>query len=111
MKTAEIAIPLVAVGAAGGYLYYASKHNLWPFGVPSPSPGTPSAPGAPTVTPHVIDANTATADVSWNAVSGASTYNLYVNGQLVKSNINGTSATVTNLVPGTTYQFSVAACN
>jgi len=70
----------------------------------------PPAPGAPTVNvPTPTNPSSVTATVSWNAVSGATSYKVYVNGQQVWQG-DGTSCQV-NLVPGQTYQVQVAACN
>ncbi len=46
-------------------------------------------------------------DLSWNAVSGAASYTVTIDGN--SSTISGTSFTATGLTPGTTYDCSVAA--
>ncbi len=70
----------------------------------------PPAPGAPTVgTPQVVSSTTAYVSVSWNTVSGATYYKVFVNGQEV-TQTQSTSVTLT-LTPGQTYQIAIAACN
>ncbi len=112
-KTALLVTGVVVVGA-GGYLVYAKNKGMWPFasagGGVSP-PGAPSSPGQPQVSVNVTGQSTAEADVSWSPVSGASYYKVFVNGQEVISSVSGTTARITGLVPGNSYQVSVAACN
>ncbi|MEU7059994.1 glycoside hydrolase family 18 protein [Streptomyces sp. NPDC046197] len=71
-----------------------------------PVPTVPPAPGGLTVT------GTASSSVSlsWNAVSGATGYNVYRNGTKVTT-VTGTSATVTGLSASTSYSFEVTATN
>ncbi|WP_137993639.1 chitinase [Streptomyces vilmorinianum] len=66
-------------------------------------PATPAGLAAGTVTSSSVA-------LSWNAVSGATGYKVYRNGTLAQS-VSGTSATVTGLAAGTTYQFQVSATN
>lgn len=47
--------------------------------------------------------------VTWKAVSGADSYNVYVNGKLVKSGVTGTSYTVTGLKSNKNYSIQVSA--
>lgn len=82
----------------------------------------PSAPGTPTEKQGKTTASTVTLD--WaastansfstdpNATTVSYTLSAYASGALVKSvDVPDTEATVTNLVPGTAYQFSVVAHN
>jgi len=105
-RTAGI-IAIVA-GVAGG------AFALWYFlakkGIITP-PGAPPAPGKPSVEVNVTGPNTAEANVSWNPVSGATYYEVYVDGKKVLGNVQGTTARLTDLVPGRTYRIAVAACN
>ena len=48
--------------------------------------------------------------LSWNAVSGATGYNVYQNGTKVQS-VSGASATATGLAASTSYSFQVSATN
>lgn len=48
--------------------------------------------------------------LSWNAVSGATGYNVYQNGTKVQS-VSGASATATGLTASTSYSFQVSATN
>ncbi|MEU5059265.1 MULTISPECIES: glycoside hydrolase family 18 protein [Streptomyces] len=72
--------------------------------------------GDPVVVPAVpagLAAGTATSssvDLSWNAVSGATGYNVYRDGSKVAS-VGGASATVTGLAAATSYSFQVSATN
>lgn len=73
--------------------------------------GAPARPGQPTVvSTEVTGPYTASVTVSWSRVEGASYYKVYVNGNEVLSNVNTTTATITGLIPGQSYQIAVAAC-
>ncbi|KEQ26875.1 S-layer homology domain-containing protein [Paenibacillus tyrfis] len=63
---------------------------------------------APTgVTTDNVTSTSAT--VSWNAVPGAQSYNIYDNGKLIASGVTDTRYTVTGLKPGTNHNFTVSA--
>lgn len=47
--------------------------------------------------------------VTWKAVKGAESYNVYVNGKKVKSGVTGTSYTVTGLKANGTYNIQITA--
>ncbi|MFI6086020.1 chitinase [Streptomyces sp. NPDC051217] len=73
---------------------------------PDPDPQAPATPaglGVGAVT-------TSSVALSWNAVSGATGYNIYRDGTKVQT-ASGTSATVTGLAAATSYQFQVSATN
>ncbi|MFI2291153.1 chitinase [Streptomyces niveus] len=73
-------------------------------GDPDPqAPGTPAGLGVGAVTSSSVA-------LSWNAVSGATGYNVYRDGTKVQT-ATGTSATVTGLAAATSYQFQVSATN
>ncbi|WP_329147601.1 glycoside hydrolase family 18 protein [Streptomyces niveus] len=73
-------------------------------GDPDPqAPGTPAGLGVGAVTSSSVA-------LSWNAVSGATGYNIYRDGTKVQT-ATGTSATVTGLAAATSYQFQVSATN
>ncbi|MFF5091307.1 chitinase [Streptomyces niveus] len=73
-------------------------------GDPDPqAPATPAGLGVGAVTSSSVA-------LSWNAVSGATGYNIYRDGTKVQT-ANGTSATVTGLAAATSYQFQVSATN
>ncbi|WP_028551684.1 S-layer homology domain-containing protein [Paenibacillus sp. UNC451MF] len=55
------------------------------------------------------DVTSTEATVSWNAVPGAQSYNIYDNGKLIASGVTGTQYTVTGLTPGTEHSFTVSA--
>lgn len=103
----------VVVAGAGGYLYFAHRNGWWPFKEAVAPVTPPNPPGQPQVSVNVIDQNTAEASVSWDAVPGATYYKVFVNGQVAAGaeSVQGTTATLHNLVPGQTYNIAVAACN
>ncbi|MFI9120169.1 chitinase [Streptomyces bikiniensis] len=75
-------------------------------GAPDPDPVVPATPaglaaGATT---------TSSVDLSWGAVSGATSYKVYRDGAAPQT-VSGTSATVTGLAADTAYQFQVSAVN
>jgi len=72
----------------------------------APSQVLPAAPTGLTGT-----AGNTLVNLSWNASSGATSYNVYSNGTLKKSGITTTSTQVTGLTNGTSYPFTVAAVN
>ncbi|MDG9703090.1 chitinase [Streptomyces sp. DH37] len=75
-------------------------------GEPDPEPEAPAAPGG-----LAVAATTATSvTLNWNAVTGATGYHVYRNGQKALS-VQGTSATVTGLTASTSYEFRVSAVN
>ncbi|MQY10333.1 Exochitinase 1 [Streptomyces sp. RB5] len=76
---------------------------------PGGGPGNPQPPTAPTG----LGAGSATASsiaLSWSAVSGASSYNVYQDGARIKS-VTSPSTTVTGLAASTAYSFQVTAVN
>ncbi|MFI5801436.1 chitinase [Streptomyces sp. NPDC051561] len=71
-----------------------------------PEPGIPTAPAGLTVSgPTASSLN-----LSWSAVTGASSYHVYRGGTKVQT-VTGTSATVTGLSANTSYDFQVSAAN
>ncbi|MDQ0406056.1 glycoside hydrolase family 18 protein [Streptomyces sp. NBC_01723] len=71
-----------------------------------PDPTVPSAPAGLSVS----GTTSSTASLAWNAVSGATGYNIYRGGTKVTA-VTGTSATVTGLAAATSYSFQVTAVN
>lgn len=110
-RTAGIIALIAGVGGGAVALWYflTKKSVTAPPG--APPPGAPPPPGPPMVQVTATGPNTAEATVSWSPVSGATYYKVYVDGTEVLSNVQGTTARLTNLVPGRTYQIAVAACN
>ncbi|MET4643039.1 chitinase [Streptomyces atratus] len=73
-------------------------------GDPAPTvPATPAGLAVGSVTSSSVA-------LSWNAVSGATGYNVYQNGTKVQS-VSGASATATGLTASTSYSFQVSATN
>ncbi|MFF9392948.1 chitinase [Streptomyces griseoluteus] len=71
-----------------------------------PAPTTPAAPGG-----LAVSATTSSSvSLAWNAVSGATGYNVYRDGTKVTA-VSGTSATVTGLAASTSYSFQVTGTN
>lgn len=68
-----------------------------------------------TVAPVVNISNTSLTSISlsWNAVNGASTYNIYENGNSIPFliGVKGTTSTVSGLSQGSQYSFQVAGVN
>ncbi|MFE2213771.1 chitinase [Streptomyces canus] len=71
-----------------------------------PTPTVPAAPAGLAVS----GTSSSSVSLSWNAVSGATGYNVYRNGTKVTA-VTGTSATVTGLAASTSYSFQVTAVN
>lgn len=71
-----------------------------------PDPTVPSAPAGLSVS----GTTSSSASLAWNAVSGATGYNVYRAGTKVTA-VTGTSATVTGLAASTSYSFQVTAVN
>ncbi|MEJ1197968.1 MULTISPECIES: glycoside hydrolase family 18 protein [unclassified Streptomyces] len=71
-----------------------------------PEPTVPSAPAGLSVT----GTTSSSASLTWNAVSGATGYNIYRDGTKVTA-VTGTSATVTGLAASTSYSMQVTATN
>ena len=92
-------------GWYGQGTYYADDVTLTgPGGSP---PASPAVPAGLTVT----GVTSSSASLSWTEASGsdpAASYDVYENGSLAAT-AKTTSATVTGLAPGNTYQFTVAA--
>ncbi|GAA1370864.1 glycoside hydrolase family 18 protein [Streptomyces beijiangensis] len=74
-----------------------------PGGAPVQIPAAPTGLRTGTVT-------STTVDLSWGAVTGATSYAVYRNGAKVAT-ATGTSTTVGGLTPSTAYSFQVAAAN
>jgi hypothetical protein len=110
----------IGITGLGGYLYFAYQKCWFPFSltercktVPPPGPGAPPAPTSPpNVSISLISEHTAKLDISWDAVPGATYYEILVNGNRVGS-FQTTSATIqlTNVSPGDTLQVAIKACN
>ncbi|MFH9978394.1 chitinase [Streptomyces sp. NPDC017179] len=96
-------------GWYGQAAYYADDVSV--FGPDSggggdPAPKVPSAPGGLAVT----GTTSSSVSLSWNAVSGATGYNIYRDGSKVTA-VSGSPATVTGLAAATSYSFQVTATN
>ncbi|WP_248928304.1 S-layer homology domain-containing protein [Paenibacillus hamazuiensis] len=68
---------------------------------------------APSVPANLIASNTTETGttLTWDTVTGATYYNVYMNGTFIAKVTSGTSYTVTNLSPATAYSFTVSAAN
>ncbi|KAB2974511.1 chitinase [Streptomyces sp. SS1-1] len=71
-----------------------------------PAPTVPGVPGGLSVQGRT----SSSVSLAWNAVSGATGYNVYRDGTKVTA-VGGTSATVTGLAASTSYSFQVTATN
>ncbi len=96
-------------GWYGQAAYYADDVSVYgPDGGGGGDPA-PTVPGAPTGL--TVSARTSSSvSLSWNAVTGATGYNVYRDGTKVTA-VTGTSATVTGLAASTSYSFQVTAVN
>jgi chitinase len=96
-------------GWYGQAAYYADDVSV--FGPDGGGGGDP-APTAPATPTGLAVSSTTSSSVSlaWNAVSGATGYNVYRSGTKVAA-VTGTSATVTGLSPSMSYSFQVTATN
>ncbi|MFJ1654972.1 chitinase [Streptomyces sp. NPDC088337] len=96
-------------GWYGQAAYYADDVSVFGpdgGGGGDPAPKVPSAPGGLAVK----GTTSSSVSLSWNAVSGATGYNIYRDGSKVTA-VSGTSATVTGLAAATSYSFQVTATN
>ena len=69
----------------------------------------PSIPASPVLTAEAADATSVV--LSWDAVSGADSYNVYQGSSQIATNITETTFTVEGLVTNTEYCFQVSAVN
>ncbi|MFJ3303215.1 chitinase [Streptomyces sp. NPDC086549] len=96
-------------GWYGQSAYYADDVSVYgPDGGGGGDPA-PTVPGAPAGL-SVSGTTSSSVSLAWNAVSGATGYNVYRNGTKVTA-VTGTSATVTGLAASTSYSFQVTATN
>lgn len=70
--------------------------------------GGGAVPSAPTGL-SVSNVTSSGAELSWQAISGASSYNVYDNGKLIAAGVTGTSYSVKGLAAGTQHAFTITA--
>ena len=99
------------------YQYTVQATNSYGSSAPSSPPVSATTPpvrtGVPPATPTGLNVTSTTSisvSLSWNASTGATTYQLYRNGSQVYSN-SSTNYTDTGLASSTTYQYTVQATN
>jgi hypothetical protein len=69
-------------------------------------------PPVPTPTGlKVTGVTSSTVSLAWDPVSGATSYNVYMDGAVKKSGLTNTSTTVSGIAPGSTHNFQVTAVN
>jgi len=73
------------------------------------TPSTPTTPTVAKVTGLNVIPSINSANISWNTVSGATQYEVAINGNPI-GKITGNRATLTGLQAGTTYRIKVRAC-
>ncbi|MGW1594480.1 chitinase [Streptomyces sp. NPDC002343] len=96
-------------GWYGQAAYYADDISVYGpngGGGGEPAPTVPAAPSGLSV----AGTTSSSVSLSWQAVSGATGYNVYRDGTKVTA-VSGTSATVTGLAASTAYSFQVTATN
>ncbi|MFH9403133.1 chitinase [Streptomyces sp. NPDC017638] len=96
-------------GWYGQAAYYADDISVYGpdgGGGGEPAPTIPAAPSGLSV----AGTTSSSVSLSWQAVSGATGYNVYRDGTKVTA-VSGTSATVTGLAASTAYSFQVTATN
>lgn len=97
-------------GWYGQAAYYADDVSVYGpdggGGGGDPEPTVPAAPGGVTVS----GTTSSSVSLAWNAVSGATGYNVYRGGTKATA-VTGTSATVTGLAASTSYSFQITATN
>lgn len=83
-----------------------------PAGGGGPAPGTPPAPQKPGVPQglRVTEAGTSSVGLAWNAVAGATSYQVVEGGTTVRT-VTTTSATITGLAAGSAHTYAVRAVN
>ncbi|GAA3829661.1 glycoside hydrolase family 18 protein [Streptomyces coacervatus] len=96
-------------GWYGQAAYYADDVSV--YGPDSGGGGdpAPTVPGTPSGL-SVSGTTSSSVSLAWNAVSGATGYNVYRDGTKITA-VTGTSATVTGLAAATSYSFQVTATN
>ncbi|MFF9275407.1 chitinase [Streptomyces griseosporeus] len=102
-------VTLYTHGWYGQAAYYADDLSVYGpdgGGGGDPAPTVPGAPAGLTV----AGTTSSSVSLSWNAVTGAASYNVYRDGTKVTS-VTGTSATVSGLAASTSYSFQVTAVN
>ncbi|GGL76851.1 chitinase [Streptomyces fumigatiscleroticus] len=107
--SATTSVTVYTHGWYGQAAYYADDVSLYGpdgGGGGDPAPTVPGAPAGLTVS----GTTSSSVSLAWNAVSGATGYNVYRSGTKVAA-VTGTSATVTGLAASTSYTFQVTATN
>jgi Carbohydrate binding domain/Fibronectin type III domain len=106
--SATTSVTIYLHGWYGQGTYHADDVTLTgPGGSAPPPPSSPAVPAGLTVT----GVTSSSASLSWTEPASsdpATSYHVYKNGALAAT-VSATSATVTGLAAGTTYQFTVAA--
>ncbi len=107
--SATTSVTVYTHGWYGQAAYYADDIQVYGpdgGGGGGDNPTVPAAPGGLAVS----GTTSSSISLSWNTVSGASSYNVYRDGAKVAS-ASGTSATVSGLSASTSYSFQVTAVN
>ncbi|MGW2572220.1 chitinase [Streptomyces sp. NPDC001537] len=107
--SATTSVTVYTHGWYGQAAYYADDVSVYGpdgGGGGDPAPTVPATPSGLSVT----GATSSSVSLAWNAVSGATGYNVYRNGTKVTA-VTGAAATVTGLTASTSYSFQVTATN
>ncbi|MCH5672940.1 chitinase [Streptomyces gilvus] len=106
---ATTSVTVYTHGWYGQAAYYADDVSVYGpdgGGGGDPAPTVPATPAGLAVS----GTTSSSVSLSWNAVSGATGYNVYRDGTKVTA-VTGASATVTGLAAATSYSFQVTATN
>ncbi|MCD9873621.1 chitinase [Streptomyces guryensis] len=107
--SATTSVTVYTHGWYGQAAYYADDVSVYGpdgGGGGDPAPTVPSTPGGLSVS----GTTSSSVSLAWNAVSGATGYNVYRDGAKVTA-VTGASATVTGLAASASYSFQVSATN
>lgn len=94
-----------------GIIHVGQDMVAFSFSLSRTSSGGGSAAAAPAAPAGVTvgGVTSSSAVLNWNAVSGASSYNIYDNGKLIASGVTGTTFTLTGLAAGSEHAITVSA--